>query len=183
MSLEEARRIETVLEVIEGRDCGACGSPDCLTFAEDVVRGNASLTDCIWLHAHKPRKLRRFECVRSLDNRLSTQSDAHRTGEERNDERQADHGQVQLEAAAGRNGLEREVNAGYCGDLLSDVMANAPVGCIWLTVQGHQNIVAVAVLREMAAVILTGDRLTGPGHLDKGRPGEYPDPAVAPFGV
>jgi predicted transcriptional regulator len=64
----------------------------------------------------------------------------------------------QLEMAAGGNGLEREIHGGYCGDLLSDVMANAPAGCVWLTVQGHQNIVAVAVLREIAAVILTGDR-------------------------
>jgi predicted transcriptional regulator len=35
-------------------------------------------------------------------------------------------------------------------------MANAPNGCIWLTVQTHQNIVAVATLHEMAAIILTG---------------------------
>jgi hypothetical protein len=53
LSLEEAQKIETVLELIEGRDCGACGSPDCLTFAEDVVRGNAALTDCIWLQARR----------------------------------------------------------------------------------------------------------------------------------
>jgi uncharacterized Fe-S cluster-containing protein len=53
MSLEEARRVEAVLEDIEGRDCGACGSPDCRTFAEDVVRGHAALADCIWLHARK----------------------------------------------------------------------------------------------------------------------------------
>ena len=38
-------------------------------------------------------------------------------------------------------------------------MADAPRGCVWLTVQGHQNIIAVAVLREMAAIILTGERL------------------------
>ena len=35
-------------------------------------------------------------------------------------------------------------------------MGNAPIGCVWLTIQSHQNIVAVAVLREMAAIILTG---------------------------
>jgi predicted transcriptional regulator len=68
----------------------------------------------------------------------------------------------QLKVAAGANGLEREVKGGYCGDLLSDVMANAPAGCLWLTVQGHQNIVAVAVLRELSAVILTGDRPPDP---------------------
>lgn len=61
-----------------------------------------------------------------------------------------------LSVAAGKNGLEREVQDGYCGDLLSEVIANAPEKCAWLTVQGHQNIVAVAVLRNMAAIIITG---------------------------
>ena len=61
-----------------------------------------------------------------------------------------------LQVAAGEKGLERNVADGYCGDLLSEIMANAPEGCVWLTIQGHQNIVAVAVLREMAAVIITG---------------------------
>lgn len=61
-----------------------------------------------------------------------------------------------LPIAAGKNGLEREVKTGYCGDLLSEVIANAPEGCAWMTVQGHQNIVAVAVLRNMAAIIITG---------------------------
>ena len=61
-----------------------------------------------------------------------------------------------LTVAAGRQGLHREITGGHCGDLLSEVMGNAPIGSIWLTIHGHQNIVAVAVLREMAAVILTG---------------------------
>ncbi len=61
-----------------------------------------------------------------------------------------------LKVAAGRQHLERPIKGGYCGDLLSNVMANAPNGCIWLTVQTHQNIVSVAVLHEMAAIVLTG---------------------------
>ena len=61
-----------------------------------------------------------------------------------------------LHVAAGQNKLDRQIQSGYCGDLLSDVMANAPDGCIWLTVQTHQNIVPVAVLHDMAAIILTG---------------------------
>jgi len=61
-----------------------------------------------------------------------------------------------LHVAAGQNELDRQIHGGYCGDLLSDVMANAPNGCIWLTVQAHQNIVAVAVLHEMAGIVLTG---------------------------
>lgn len=72
-----------------------------------------------------------------------------------------------LEVAAGAHGLDREVMGGWCGDLLSEVMANAPLGCVWLTVQGHQNIVAVAVLREMAAVVVTGGRLPDAETLTK----------------
>ncbi|MEE4262674.1 MAG: DRTGG domain-containing protein [Desulfobacteraceae bacterium] len=64
--------------------------------------------------------------------------------------------QFNLTVVAGHNGLDRPIQGGYCGDLLSDVMGNAPIGCIWLTVQSHQNIVAVAVLREMAAIVLSG---------------------------
>ena len=64
--------------------------------------------------------------------------------------------QLNLTMVAGEKGLERQVKDGYCGDLLSEIMANAPEGCVWLTIQGHQNIIAVAVLREMAAIIITG---------------------------
>jgi hypothetical protein len=59
-----------------------------------------------------------------------------------------------LELAAGAKGLDRDVVAGYCGDLLSDVIANAGSGSVWLTVQAHQNILAVAVLKELAAIVL-----------------------------
>ena len=72
-----------------------------------------------------------------------------------------------LQVAAGQNQLDRQIQGGYCGDLLSDVMANAPNGCIWLTVQTHQNIVAVAVLHEMAAVILTGGHEPDQETIDK----------------
>ena len=61
-----------------------------------------------------------------------------------------------LAVTAGESGLDREVTDGYCGDLLSEIMGNAPTGCAWMTVQGHQNVVAVAVLREIAAIIITG---------------------------
>ena len=61
-----------------------------------------------------------------------------------------------LEISAGKKGMDREVVGGHCGDLLSEVMGNASAGCVWLTVQGHQNIVAVASLREMAAIVITG---------------------------
>ncbi len=48
LTLEQMERIETVLEKVAGWGCGACGAPDCRTFAEDVVRGQAEMTDCQW---------------------------------------------------------------------------------------------------------------------------------------
>ena len=51
--------------------------------------------------------------------------------------------------------LNREVTGGYAGDLLSDVMANSEGGDIWVTRQVHQNIVAVAVLKEISCIIIT----------------------------
>lgn len=65
---------------------------------------------------------------------------------------------LDLAVTAGEKGLDREIKGGYCGDLLSDVMANAKSGDIWLTMQSHQNIVAVAVLKELAAILLVNGR-------------------------
>jgi DRTGG domain len=45
--------------------------------------------------------------------------------------------------------------SGYASDLLSCVMAGAGKGAVWVTLQAHLNIVAVAALLEMSAVIIT----------------------------
>ena len=63
-----------------------------------------------------------------------------------------------LELAAGGKGLKREVSEGYCGDLLSDVIANSKKGDLWITIQSHQNILAVAALKDLAAVVLVNGR-------------------------
>ena len=44
---------------------------------------------------------------------------------------------------------------GYSSDLLSCVMAGAKKGHLWITLQAHLNIVAVAALNDVAAIILT----------------------------
>lgn len=44
---------------------------------------------------------------------------------------------------------------GYVSDLLSCVMAGAEQGYLWITLQGHLNVVALAALKELAAVIIT----------------------------
>jgi hypothetical protein len=48
-----------------------------------------------------------------------------------------------------------EPTSGYTSDLLSCVMAGATHGSIWITLQAHNNIVAVAALLETCAVIIT----------------------------
>ena len=50
--------------------------------------------------------------------------------------------------------LEKEVKCGYTCDLLSWVMAHGDEGMAWVTVQTHMNVIAVASLMEMTAVII-----------------------------
>lgn len=54
--------------------------------------------------------------------------------------------------------VDVEVSGGYTSDLLSDVMANSREKNVWITLQVHQNIVAVAKLKELAAIILVNNR-------------------------
>lgn len=39
--------IQKLRSTLPGIDCGACGAPTCLAFAEDVIKGNAKEQDCI----------------------------------------------------------------------------------------------------------------------------------------
>lgn len=50
--------------------------------------------------------------------------------------------------------LDQEITGGYVSDLLSHVMANGEKGNLWITIQSHSNIVAVASLLEFAAIII-----------------------------
>jgi predicted transcriptional regulator len=65
---------------------------------------------------------------------------------------------VGLTVRCGESLLEREVTGGYVGDLLSDVIANSRAGSLWITMQVHVNIVAVAVLKELAGIVLVQGR-------------------------
>jgi hypothetical protein len=61
---------------------------------------------------------------------------------------------LNLKVRSGEDKLKTKIRGGYTGDLLSDVMANSKEGDLWITRQVHQNIVAVASLKEHAGVIL-----------------------------
>ncbi|MCK7529903.1 MAG: DRTGG domain-containing protein [Marinilabiliales bacterium] len=54
-----------------------------------------------------------------------------------------------MKALAGRS------TSGYTSDLLSDVMGHADAGAAWVTIQTHRNIMAIASLRDLSAVIIT----------------------------
>lgn len=73
--------------------------------------------------------------------------------------------ELSLEVVAGDECLDVEVTGAYVGDLLSRVMAGARPGNVWVTVQAHPNVVAVALLGELAGVVIVE--------------GVTPDPAVA----
>lgn len=59
-----------------------------------------------------------------------------------------------LKVFSGESGLENEIGGGYTSDVLSDAMGSAKAGAVWITLQAHINSMAVATLKEMAAVIL-----------------------------
>jgi len=56
---------------------------------------------------------------------------------------------------------------GYASDLLSCVMAGAKPGHVWVTLQAHINIVAVAALTDTAAVIVTEGATPEPEVVEK----------------
>jgi predicted transcriptional regulator len=56
---------------------------------------------------------------------------------------------------AGKEGIDREVEGCYAGDLLSWVMGRAKEGDLWLTVMGNVNAIAVATLADVSGVVLT----------------------------
>jgi hypothetical protein len=60
-----------------------------------------------------------------------------------------------------------EPTYGYTSDLLSCVMAGAPHKSVWVTLQAHSNIIAVATLLEISAVIITEGAMPDQTTLNK----------------
>jgi len=74
---------------------------------------------------------------------------------------------LDLETKAGADGLEIEVRGGYAGDLISDVIANAGPGVLWITHQTHRNTVAAAVLKQLAGIVVSNGRVPEEDTLQK----------------
>lgn len=79
-----------------------------------------------------------------------------------------------LSVCAASHGLDVEVTGGYACDLLSHVIAKARRGNLWVTIQAHPNIVAVASLTELAGIIVTEDVQLDPITVEKAEEEEIP---------
>lgn len=77
--------------------------------------------------------------------------------------------ELEAEVKCGESFLDRDVSWCYCSDLLSDVMANAAKDSIWITLQTHPNIVAVASLIGLSAILISRGAVPDPETLAKAR--------------
>ncbi len=75
--------------------------------------------------------------------------------------------QLGLELKTRTVSLEADVKTGYASDLLSDVLANSIEGDLWITRQTHLNIVAIAVMRDLSAILLSSGAEPDPDTLGK----------------
>lgn len=69
----------------------------------------------------------------------------------------------------GEDETARECRGFYVSDLLSDVMGHAGEGQVWLTIQTHSNVVAVALLLNLAAVLFTAGAEPDAATIEKAR--------------
>lgn len=65
---------------------------------------------------------------------------------------------LNLNVLTAKDKLDAEVSGGYTSDLLSDVIANSKERNLWITLQTHVNIIAVAKLRDLAGIIIVNNR-------------------------
>jgi hypothetical protein len=53
---------------------------------------------------------------------------------------------------------DASVTGCYISDLLSDVLANAKPGVLWVTIHTHRNVVSVASMKDITAVVFSCGR-------------------------
>jgi hypothetical protein len=66
--------------------------------------------------------------------------------------------ELNLAVRSAQGVLGREVTGGYASDLLSDVLAHGEEGNLWITLQIHQNIVAIASIKDLSGILLVNNR-------------------------
>ena len=56
-AMEMMMEIDNICEKFPGLDCGACGAPSCRSLAEDVVKGQAKESDCVFVLREEIRQM------------------------------------------------------------------------------------------------------------------------------
>ncbi|MFW6182141.1 MAG: serine kinase [Spirochaetota bacterium] len=74
---------------------------------------------------------------------------------------------LQVHCCEGR--LDQEISRGYASDLMSDVIARAQEGDLWVTLQVHVNVVAVGVMKGLSGVVFVNGREPEPDTLARAR--------------
>ena len=78
------------------------------------------------------------------------------------------------EVVAGAEKMDSHISGGYASDLLSNVMSQGKMGNVWVTMHGHQNIIAVASLLGLSAVIIAGQVQPDKEAINKANAEEIP---------
>lgn len=81
---------------------------------------------------------------------------------------------LELNVLTAKEKLDQDVTGGYTSDLLSDVIANSDEGNIWITLQTHQNIIAVAKLKDLSGIIIVNNREPDEETLKKAKEEKVP---------
>ena len=65
---------------------------------------------------------------------------------------------LNLDVRVGINNLNVEVENAYISDLLSDVLANSQENDLWITLQIHPNIIAIASMKGLSGIVIINGR-------------------------
>jgi len=57
VAVTKFKEMTKIYDKLPALDCGACGAPSCKALAEDIVRGNAKITDCVFKLRERVREL------------------------------------------------------------------------------------------------------------------------------
>ncbi|HZK09052.1 MAG TPA: DRTGG domain-containing protein [Bacteroidales bacterium] len=81
---------------------------------------------------------------------------------------------LELKVFSGKQGLENEIKGGYTSDLMSDVMGHCNQNDVWVTLQTHRNIMAIASLRDLAAIVIVKGFEPEPEAINKSNQEDIP---------
>ena len=51
-AIKMAERMKKIEKALPGVNCSACGAPSCAALAEDIVRGDADISSCMFINRH-----------------------------------------------------------------------------------------------------------------------------------